>query len=82
MTKLPFSPAEFVMQPRLQKALENPTLADIVQIPRAAQGEYEMPLKDIETIRRRLYDINKHNVAGFRFKTMREGNLLLVWRIR
>lgn len=82
MTKLPFSPSEFVKSPRLQEALRDPTLANIVQIPRAAQGEYELGNKEIETVRRRLYDINKHNVAGYRFKTMREGNLLLVWRIR
>lgn len=78
----PFSPASFVKQPRLQKALEDPTLADIIRIERAAQGEYELDERSINTIRRRLYDINKHNVAGFRFKTMREGRLLLVWRVK
>lgn len=77
-----FRPTEFVTQPRLQKALADPTLASVVQIPRASQGEYDLSRGEIETLRRRIYDINKHNVVGFRFKTMREGNLLMVWRVK
>lgn len=59
-----------------------PSEADILRIPLAKAGEYDLTDKEVKTLRGRLYSINKHNVAGFRYRTMREGRLLMVWRIR
>ena len=58
-----------------------PTDIELMAIPLAGCGEYE--LSDIESkrLRTRLYSINKNNAAGWRFRTMREGRLLLVWRL-
>lgn len=59
-----------------------PTDDEILSISRAASGEYELTDKECKTLRSRIYSINKHNHAGFRFRTLREGRLLMVWRIR
>lgn len=59
-----------------------PTDRDIMKIPKARAGEYELTDKETKRLRSQIYSINKHNVAGFKFRTMREGTLLLVWRIK
>lgn len=58
-----------------------PTDAELTAIPLATAGEFD--LSDLETVktRRRMYALNKDNTS-FRFRSMREGTLLLVWRIR
>jgi len=55
---------------------------DIMSIPLARAGEYE--LSDVETRRLRsfVYSLNRNNAAGRRWRTLRDGKLLLVWRIR
>lgn len=58
-----------------------PTIQQIEAIPLARAGEYELSDRECKLIRGRIYDLNKHNVAGRRWRTMRDGNLLLVWRI-
>jgi len=59
-----------------------PSEAEILSIKCAVAGEYEMSDREAKTVRKRIYSINKHNVVGMRFRTVREGNLLMVWRIR
>lgn len=49
---------------------------------RAVQGEYEMGEAECERTRRLIYWMNKNHPRGYRFRTMREGTLLLVWRIK
>lgn len=58
-----------------------PSDATILAIQKAAAGEYELTDKEAKTLRSRIYSINRENLAGFKFRTMREGSLLMVWRI-
>lgn len=67
---------------RATLSYEVPTEKQIMRIPLAKSGEYELNDKEVRTTRSRIYAINKNNGAGWRFRTMREGTLLLVWRIR
>lgn len=67
------------------KALVSPTLPtemEIQAIPLARAGEYELSEKEMKTLRSRIYSLNKNHYAGWRWRTMREGNRLLVWRIK
>lgn len=59
-----------------------PSEQDILGIPLAKSGEYELSDIECKRLRSRIYAINKDNAAGWRFRTIREGTLLLVWRIR
>lgn len=59
-----------------------PTLQEIQAIPTAACGEYELNDKEAKTLRSRIYALNKNNASGWRWRTMREGRLILVWKIR
>ena len=54
----------------------------ILNLPRAAQGEFEMTDKEMARTRRLIYWMNKNHPRGYRFRTMREGPNLLVWRIK
>lgn len=74
-----FSPANFS---RGLSTSGTQALSNMMQLPCAKQGEYELSDHEIERLRRRIYDINKNHPRGYRFKTMRDGRLLLVWRIR
>lgn len=57
-----------------------PSVSQIDAIPLAEAGEYDLTDKEVKTLRSRIYSINK---AGFkRYRTMREGTLTYVWRIR
>ena len=58
-----------------------PTNDDIMSIPLAKAGEYELTDKEIKTLRYRIYALNKNNAAGWRWRTLREGRYLMVWRI-
>jgi len=57
-----------------------PSIYDLEHLPIARSGEFE--LSDFETrqTRRLIYSINKQ--GRFRYRTLREGNLLQVWRIK
>jgi len=57
-----------------------PSVAEIEKIPVARTGEYELSEKETRTLRRRLYSINKDGIRKYR--TMREENLVTVWRLR
>ena len=73
-----------------EKKMKKPELArsnipndsDIINIPLARAGEYELSDREIKTVRSRVYALNKHNAARWRWRTMREGNILLIWRIK
>ena len=58
-----------------------PTMDDIQAIPRAAAGEYDLSEKEARRLRSRIYSLNKNNAAGRRWRTLRDGTLLIVWRI-
>lgn len=59
----------------------NTTTDRILALPKAVQGEFEMSDKEVERTRRLIYWINKNHPKGHRYRTMRDGTLLLVWRI-
>lgn len=59
-----------------------PTMDDIQRIPRAKTGEYELSEREAKRLRSRIYSLNKNNAAGRRWRTLRDGPLLLVWRIK
>lgn len=58
-----------------------PTEGEIMRIPKARAGEYQLSDKEVKTLRSRIYSLNKNNAAGRRWRTMKDGDLLLVWRI-
>lgn len=57
-----------------------PTRAIIDQIPLAKAGEYELSEREARTLRTRLYAINKDGIR--RYRTVRDGPHILVWRIK
>lgn len=59
-----------------------PTDDAIMSIPLAKAGEYELSDREVKTLRYRIYALNKNNAAGWRWRTLREGRFLMVWRIR
>ena len=58
-----------------------PSDSDIKRIPKARAGEYELTDKEVKQLRQRIYSINKDNAAGWKFRTLREGSLLYVWKV-
>lgn len=56
-----------------------PTPAEIEAIPYIPVVEFELSDKETATLRRRLYSINRDGLV--RYRTLREGNITLVWRI-
>lgn len=59
-----------------------PSEDDILRIPRAMAGEYDLSERETKVLRSRIYALNRNNAAGWRWRTMREKGLLLVWRIQ
>lgn len=59
-----------------------PTDDTIAAIPLARAGEYELNNREAALTRRLIYKMNKNHVHGWRWRTMRDGDLLLVWRIK
>ena len=57
-----------------------PTESQINAIPLAYPGIYELSEKEMRKTRAYIYGINKDAIR--RFRTMREGALLFVWRIK
>lgn len=62
--------------------LQVPTDDRILSIPLAAAGEFELTNLEMKKTRSLIYKLNKHHVHGWRWRTMREGDLLMVWRIK
>ncbi len=59
-----------------------PTEETISKIPLARAGEYEMNSLEAAKLRRLIYKMNKSHVRGWRWRTMRDGDYLMVWRIK
>lgn len=57
-----------------------PSLAEIERIPKARCGEFELNDKEAKTLRSRLYAINKDGLR--RYRTMRDGPYIVVWRMK
>lgn len=68
-------------KPRRSPQTSMPTLEQVWQIPLAQAGEFELTDKEAQTLRTRIYAINKNNAWDRRYRTMRDGRLLIVWRI-
>jgi hypothetical protein len=56
-------------------------LDKVQRLPKANTGEFELSDAEAKTLRSRIYSLNKDNAAGWRWRTMRDGRFLLVWRI-
>lgn len=52
----------------------------ILALPIAKSGEYELSEKETRTLRSRLYSINKDGIR--RYRTMRDGPYVVVWRLQ
>ena len=57
-----------------------PSPDQINKIPLAKCGEFELTDKECASLRRYLYGLNK--LADRRYRTMRDGPILIVWRIK
>lgn len=56
------------------------TLAGILSIPLTTSGEFELNDQETAKLRRLVYGINKDAIR--RYRTLRDGMILLVWRIK
>jgi hypothetical protein len=57
-----------------------PSDREIDGIPLAKFVEFQLSEKEVMTLRRHLYAINKDQIR--RYRTMRELDLIVVWRIK
>jgi hypothetical protein len=57
-----------------------PSVTDLHSLPIARSGEFELSDKETKQTRRLIYSINKQ--GKFRYRTMREGRFLQVWRLK
>lgn len=57
-----------------------PTADELAQIPLASAGEFELSEKEASTMRREIYRINRDAIR--RYRTMRDGPYIMVWRIK
>lgn len=57
-----------------------PTEQELIGIPLSVGAEFELNEKEVRQLRAHLYAINKDGIR--RYRTMRDGTLLLVWRIK
>jgi hypothetical protein len=57
-----------------------PSQQQIDAIPKARCGEFELNDKEAQTLRSRLYSINKDGIR--RYRTMRDGPYIVVWRMK
>jgi hypothetical protein len=58
-----------------------PTESELLAIPLAATGEYEISDLETKRLRVRVYALNKNN-ASFRWRTMREAPYTILWKLR
>jgi len=56
------------------------TVAGILSIPLTTSGEFELNDTECAKLRRLVYGINKDAIR--RYRTLRDGTILLVWRIK
>lgn len=57
-----------------------PSIYELHSLPIARSGEFELSDKECKQTRRLIYSINKQ--GKFRYRTMRDGRYLQVWRIK
>lgn len=57
-----------------------PSADELALIPAAIGAEFDLSEKEVGTLRRHIYAINKDGIR--RYRTMRDGRLVLVWRIK
>jgi len=57
-----------------------PTEQELSSIPAAVGAEFELNEKETRQLRTHIYAINRDGIR--RYRTMREGALILVWRIK
>lgn len=57
-----------------------PTDSDLARIPLARAGEFDLSEREAQITRRRIYAINRDGICKYR--TQRDGSLLMVWRIK
>lgn len=65
-----------------ENVMSMPSINDIYRIPLARAGEYELTYVEAKRLRTHIYALNKSHVHGWRWRTLREGERLLVWRIK
>lgn len=63
-----------------QRYTSLPSAAQLDSIPLVDVAEFELSDKEVRTLRAHLYAVNKDGIR--RFRTLREHNLVLVWRIK
>lgn len=57
-----------------------PSVEEIDRIPLTRAAEFELSEKETKDLRRHLYAVNKDGIR--RYRTLREHNILMVWRIK
>lgn len=62
------------------KLKRRPTEEELASIPLAMAGEFELDEKELRQMRTEIYKINHDGIR--RFRTLREGKLVMVWRIK
>jgi hypothetical protein len=57
-----------------------PSEEELARIPLAQAGEFELSDKEGKQMRREIYRINRDGIR--RFRTLRDGPYIMVWRIK
>jgi len=73
-------PMHQINRPKSWYRDREPSVAILTNMPVAASGEFELNDKEVGRARRLIYSINKQ--GEFRYRTMRDGLYLQVWRIK
>jgi hypothetical protein len=74
------APLSRVPAPRRHASRSQPSVWDLERMPVAHSGEFELSDFETKQTRRLIYSINKQ--GRFRYRTLREGRFLQVWRIK
>lgn len=70
------------MNKRFDAASVSPDqLVKLIPISRGCELDFGNDEREMARYRRGLYSINKNNAAGWRFRSMRNGSILTVWRV-
>lgn len=77
---------DFVASARPATSSGLPTMGDIKRLPLARGGTYVLTPEQVTATRARVYQLNRDNAAGWRWRTMTmpapRGRLVLtVWRV-
>ena len=72
--------ARLSLVPAPNRASEVPNRATLTSMPIAYGSEFELNDKEVGQTRRLIYSINGQGM--FRYRTMREGSYLQIWRIK